>query len=503
MNVAVATSLAAALLAIAAGLLARRISRAPGSWDQRPFAVVAFSAAVYALCSLASLLGTPDAAALWFARAKLSAVYVHLWAWIRYSQAMLERRPTLAERALAAALLAGAIVPLVPGLVFEEPVLVRAYAPLGVVYRQGVPTAAGATLVVGLVVAALFPLARFVGAWRAGVAHTGVIAAAFCALVLAGANDALATLGLDLPYLLEAAFVAPVLAVAWVVTTRFVDGARALAELRAQLLRDVEARTRELAAAFDALHQSERLAALGRFASGLAHEVNSPAAVVTANLRYLQECLRGGALPADGHEAVGDALASMQQINALVRKLLDAGRVASAPGAAASVSVAALAQEAVADARRRLAAGGVALIEVVPERLAGVAPREVLVQVLATLVANAAESIPEGRRGRIALRAERVAGLVRIAVSDDGAGMPPEVLRRAFDPFFTTKRAGGRGAGLGLAVARALVEGHGGTLWLESSPGKGTTAHLELPEDAPEPAPSATPPPAAPGAREV
>jgi signal transduction histidine kinase len=63
--------------------------------------------------------------------------------------------------------------------------------------------------------------------------------------------------------------------------------------------------------------------------------------------------------------------------------------------------------------------------------------------------------------------------------------MAPEVLRRAFDPFFTTKPEG-QGSGLGLAVARGLVEGHGGALWLESAPGQGTRAILELPEAAPQ-----------------
>ncbi len=70
---------------------------------------------------------------------------------------------------------------------------------------------------------------------------------------------------------------------------------------------------------------------------------------------------------------------------------------------------------------------------------------------------------------------------MRISIRDDGAGMSPEVLRRAFDPFFTTK-AGASGAGLGLHVARGIVEAYGGTVWLESGPGAGATAIVELPD---------------------
>jgi signal transduction histidine kinase len=76
----------------------------------------------------------------------------------------------------------------------------------------------------------------------------------------------------------------------------------------------------------------------------------------------------------------------------------------------------------------------------------------------------------------------RVAGgRILVTVSDDGVGMPPEVARRVFEPFFTTKGEG-QGSGLGLSVARALAESHGGELSLESQPGRGTRALLELPE---------------------
>jgi signal transduction histidine kinase len=75
-------------------------------------------------------------------------------------------------------------------------------------------------------------------------------------------------------------------------------------------------------------------------------------------------------------------------------------------------------------------------------------------------------------------------GRIRLAVTDDGAGMAPEVLHRAFEPFFSTKGEG-KASGLGLPVARALIENLGGELRLESRLGHGTTATLVLPEALP------------------
>ena len=270
-----------------------------------------------------------------------------------------------------------------------------------------------------------------------------------------------------------------VLAIGWAIASRFVASAREVGELRRALAADVDARTMELATALDALHRSEKLAALGQFASGVAHEVNGPAAVVSANLRYIAEASAADRLPPDGAEVIQDALAAMKRINDLVRKLVDAGRIAGAPAGASAVAIAELVAAAAAEARARLA-GWITVVDAAEPGLAVRARRESLEQVLSILVANAAEAIPRARPGRIEIRAERAGLGVRISVRDDGGGMAPEVLRRAFDPFFTTK-PDASGAGLGLPVARGIVEADGGTLALESEPGAGTTARIELP----------------------
>ena len=101
-------------------------------------------------------------------------------------------------------------------------------------------------------------------------------------------------------------------------------------------------------------------------------------------------------------------------------------------------------------------------------------------QVLVNLVVNAVQAIPDHRAdGRVVLRAETEGDRVRMVVEDNGAGIEPDVLRRVFEPFFTTKPFGS-GTGLGLAVSRGLVASLGGDLRLESRPGQGTRAVVEL-----------------------
>ena len=110
-------------------------------------------------------------------------------------------------------------------------------------------------------------------------------------------------------------------------------------------------------------------------------------------------------------------------------------------------------------------------------------------QVVVNLLLNACEALPDPERAvRVATEHDRDAGVVRIAVRDEGVGIPPEHLARLTDPFFTTKRDQG-GTGLGLSVSAAIVKEHGGTLEFRSPPGAGTTVVLSLPTAAEERAP--------------
>jgi two-component system NtrC family sensor kinase len=101
-------------------------------------------------------------------------------------------------------------------------------------------------------------------------------------------------------------------------------------------------------------------------------------------------------------------------------------------------------------------------------------------QVILVLLVNATEAMPKGGCLEVATLRDPAAGCVRLRVRDNGMGIPPEVLPKIFEPFFTTKEEQQR-TGLGLAVARSIVEQHGGEITVRSQPGEGTEFTVTLP----------------------
>ena len=106
------------------------------------------------------------------------------------------------------------------------------------------------------------------------------------------------------------------------------------------------------------------------------------------------------------------------------------------------------------------------------------ADAHLLQQVLDSLLSNAAEAMPAGQRCDVSVR-ESDSRTIRIEVKDGGAGIAPDVLEQIFRPFFTTKP---QGLGLGLPLAKRVVEGLGGSLTIDSRPGEGTTVRVDLPK---------------------
>jgi signal transduction histidine kinase len=114
-----------------------------------------------------------------------------------------------------------------------------------------------------------------------------------------------------------------------------------------------------------------------------------------------------------------------------------------------------------------------------------------VLQVLSNLVGNALKFTPKG--GRITIRADAAPGGVRFSVTDTGQGIPPEQLAKIFGRFWQANPADRRGIGLGLTIAKGIVEAHGGRIWCESKVGEGTTFYFTL---------GSTLPPTVSGARE-
>jgi signal transduction histidine kinase len=481
MTLSATVAVMASTLAICVTVLCRWLSGAPGWRDLRLFSYVALTAAAYCAFSIPSNLGIAGPRVVLCARIQLLVAGVHVVVWLRYANDHLRLIRAGWERWYEHALLAACISALVPGLVYADEVRTTAFSPLGVVYAQSVPTPWG-LLVFAALLAGLGILAfRYGRAWRGGEPHAAVHCAGLLGLLVLGANDALAvSSSLPLPHLVELGCVIPLGAVAYSLVARFAADARDLVRLREELETRVAERSRELTCAVDALHRSEKLAAMGQLAAGVAHEVNNPIAVVTSNLQFLAEALkRGGPLPREAAACITDSLTATGRVSHIARQLLHAGRLAGTTAPRECVSVAAAVEEGVRAAQVRCGSH-VRFESRVPADLSVLAQEDTLVQVLVNLLVNAGQAIPEGTRdGRVSVRAE-LAARVRIVVEDNGTGMNAETLARAFEPFFSTKPFGG-GTGLGLAVSRGLIEGLGGDLWLESELGTGTRALVALP----------------------
>ncbi|QDV35204.1 Sporulation kinase E [Tautonia plasticadhaerens] len=264
----------------------------------------------------------------------------------------------------------------------------------------------------------------------------------------------------------------------------------------------------------DMLIQSEKLASIGLLSAGVAHEINNPLAYVANNLAVLERDLRGifelidayecarPAMAPEAAEAVGRVEADLdwayvrgntgrlltrtregvQRVASIVSTLRSMAR--TAPPDKERVPMAELVASALEMAQGQLRKSR---IEVEVDAPADLVPvpcvANQITQVVLNLLINASQAIdeldrPEGGRIRIRIRDEADAQVVEVC--DDGCGIDPDHLPRLYDPFFTTKPVG-EGTGLGLAISHSIVTGHGGSIAVDSGPGRGTTFRLRLP----------------------
>ena len=269
------------------------------------------------------------------------------------------------------------------------------------------------------------------------------------------------------------------------------------------ILRDVTERMdaeRERAELEQQLRQAERLDSLGQLAGGIAHDFNNILAVISGYADMLAD-----ELP-DGHPGRPDA-AGIKQAAArgagLTRQLLMFSR--SEPSQPELLDLNAVTSDMLRMLARTLGEDIELGTVLVPDLPPVVIDRSKLEQVVMNAVLNARAAMPSGGRLTISTGLEHSGDgtdQVCLAVADTGCGMPPEVLARAFEPFFTT-RGRGSGTGLGLATAYGVVTDAGGTISLESEPGRGTVLRVRLPAGAagaPGVSPAAPSAPVRPGA---
>jgi C4-dicarboxylate-specific signal transduction histidine kinase len=236
----------------------------------------------------------------------------------------------------------------------------------------------------------------------------------------------------------------------------------------------------ELRAARLELVHASRLVLVGELMASIAHEINQPLTSIISNASAGLRRLGGGdpdeaelrEILIDVRDAgrragdVIDRLRALASKRSLQRQALDVNEVASD-----------ILRLVGGDARRR----GITLrTELLPALPAIAADRVCLQQVMLNLILNAMDAMDqvEADARRLTVRTRRLPDAVEVAVSDTGHGVPADRLPRLFDAFFTTKN---EGLGLGLAIARSIVEAHGGRIWAEDHGGQGATFRLTLP----------------------
>ncbi len=229
------------------------------------------------------------------------------------------------------------------------------------------------------------------------------------------------------------------------------------------------------------LHFAERSTALGRLASAVAHEIRNPLNYINLSIDHVRERLapEDEKRKQDFTRILESVKSEIGRLNRLVGDFLSFGKpmkLEPRPCAVDEVlrEVAALVDHKAKDQ------GIVLAVESEPGLPRIVADPELLKTCFLNLMINAVDAMPEG--GNLALAVRRVndagADLIQVSVRDTGHGMTVEDIRSAFEPYFSTKDTG---LGLGLALTRKIVEDHGGTIELESAPGRGTTARIQIP----------------------
>lgn len=224
----------------------------------------------------------------------------------------------------------------------------------------------------------------------------------------------------------------------------------------------------------EAVHQSQKLDAIGQLASGVAHDMNNVLAVVQTCAGALRDEVAEPLHKADAEQI----LLASQRARDLLHQLLAFAR--KTPARTERFDVFDMAREGASLVSRLLPANVRLALRLPNEPCEVVGDRSQLQQTLINLCLNARDAMPHG--GAITLSAEHDERRVSFCVADTGEGMAPEVLQRAFEPFFSTKRRGS-GTGLGLSMAYTSVRAHRGDIRLESRLGQGTRVTFWLPRE--------------------
>jgi len=222
------------------------------------------------------------------------------------------------------------------------------------------------------------------------------------------------------------------------------------------------------------MSQTEKLTSLGLLAAGVAHEVNTPLAVISNYIQMLAKQMPEG----DPRQSIIEKIVKQTfRASEIVNNLLNFSRIGVAE--TTDIDVNRVLEETLSLVAHPLKTSRIQVVKQLGDPLPAVrGSANKLQQVFLNLFLNARDAMPTG--GLLEVRTAAHNGSVEIEVADTGAGIAREHIHRIFDPFFTTK-ANGRGTGLGLSVSYGIIKEHAGKIDVRSTPGKGTSFHVEFP----------------------
>ncbi len=301
---------------------------------------------------------------------------------------------------------------------------------------------------------------------------------------LTGASDTAVSAGLyDFPFMMHEGYVITIAVISTVVLRPIVEHVGQLENRTGNLQELVEERTKLLRQRDLQIVQSEKLAAIGTLAAGVAHEINNPMAYLSSNINYLEEIWEKPDEQEEPLEVLSECREGIEHVRAIVQDLMAFSRPAE--GDTQAFDLHAIIDNVLPMVRHE--ARDKARLEMDLEAVPSIEGDPRLVrQLLLNLLLNAIQAIPEGTPAEHSVKVltRLDDGAVLLHVRDTGEGIPEAQLSKIFEPFYTTKDPD-RGTGLGLSVSYQIVSLLGGRLSVESRPGATTFTASFPPSDAP------------------
>lgn len=226
------------------------------------------------------------------------------------------------------------------------------------------------------------------------------------------------------------------------------------------------------------LVETHKLRAIGTLTAGIAHELNNPLNNIILTSEMMKDDYRELS-DVEMRDMINDLVTQGQRAQQVVKNLLDFARESETT--LEHLRIDTIIGETIRLSKNQIKLSKIEIREEIAENLPPIyGDRKLLVQVFLNLLLNAIDAMPHGGVLEVTVEEEKKTGFLSIHISDTGMGIPDHILTSIFTPFFSTKPTG-KGAGLGLAVSKGIIEKHGGSIEVKSKVDEGTTVTVHLP----------------------